>query len=99
MNRFRPNVVVCGCEPYAEDGWRELRIGELSCSVVKPCVRCVITTTDQVTSERREEPLKTLATYRNLRGRGVAFGQNLVHNGTGKIRVGDRVDVVRPAVT
>ena len=25
--RFRPNLVISGGEPYAEDGWRNLRIG------------------------------------------------------------------------
>ena len=35
-SRFRPNLVVCGGEAYAEDGWRSLRIGKtefiVSCS-------------------------------------------------------------------
>lgn len=25
--RFRPNLVISGGEPYAEDGWRNLKIG------------------------------------------------------------------------
>lgn len=25
--RFRPNLVVSGSEPYAEDGWRSIKIG------------------------------------------------------------------------
>ena len=29
MDRFRPNIVISGAEPHAEDGWRTLRIGEL----------------------------------------------------------------------
>ena len=28
MNRFRPNLVVRGCEPFAEDTWSRIRIGE-----------------------------------------------------------------------
>jgi uncharacterized protein YcbX len=90
MNRFRPNLVVTGCEPYEEDTWRAIRIGETSMQVVKPCDRCVITTTDQVTAERGKEPLRTLATYRNLDGK-VLFGQNVVHHGRGRLRVGDAV--------
>lgn len=31
--RFRPNLVISGGEPYAEDGWRNLRIGHKYFSV------------------------------------------------------------------
>lgn len=95
MNRFRPNLVVAGCDPYAEDGWQQIRVNQTILEVVKPCERCVITTTDQQTAIRdaAKEPLKTLATYRRLKG-GVIFGQNLVHHNAGEIRVGDRVEVL-----
>jgi uncharacterized protein len=56
--------------------------------VVKPCDRCVLTTTDQATGERGLEPLRTLATYRRRDGK-VYFGQNVVHEGTGRLGVGD----------
>jgi hypothetical protein len=93
MNRFRPNVVVRGAaKPYAEDEWAELCIGEVRFSGVKTCARCAITTTDQVTAERGLEPLATLAGYRRI-GRGVLFGQNLVHAAPGRIFVGDRLSV------
>jgi uncharacterized protein YcbX len=98
MNRFRPNVVISGAGvPYAEDGWAEIRIGELAFSVVKACARCVTTTTDQVTAQRGPEPLGTLATYRRV-ARGVLFGQNLIHAEAGLIAVGDSVRVCREAV-
>jgi uncharacterized protein len=90
MNRFRPNLVVAGCEPYEEDRWREVRIGDVSLQVVKPCDRCVIPTTDQDTAERGKEPLRTLNTYRKVDGQ-VLFGQNVVHLGLGRLRVGDEV--------
>jgi uncharacterized protein len=90
MNRFRPNLVIAGAEPYAEDHWREIRIGSLPLLVVKPCGRCVVTTTDQATGERGTEPLRTLATYRRREGE-VMFGQNLVHQSPGRLRVGDSV--------
>ena len=35
MNRFRPNLVVAGCEPYAEDGWDKIQIGNVVLRVVK----------------------------------------------------------------
>lgn len=93
MNRFRPNLVVRGAGAHAEDGWRRIRIGTIDFHVVKPCARCVITTTDQATGERGKEPLRTLATYRKVDGK-VLFGQNLIHAGTGRVRVGDEVEVV-----
>ena len=64
MNRFRPNIVVKGCSAYEEDKWRTIFIGDIHYHVVKPCSRCKITTTDQETGYRGEEPLTTLSTYR-----------------------------------
>ena len=88
MNRFRPNLVVRGSAPFAEDGWKRIRIGGLPMRVVKPCARCVVTTTDQATGKRMgDEPLRTLARFRRQE-RGVMFGQNVVHYGTGMLRVG-----------
>jgi hypothetical protein len=93
MDRFRPNIVVGGCAAHAEDGWSRIVAGEVSFRVVKPCARCVITTTDQATGERGREPLRTLATYRLIDGK-ILFAQNLIHDGTGTIRVGDECAVV-----
>lgn len=93
MNRFRPNIVITGCEPYAEDALPALRIGSVDFAAAKACVRCVVTTTDQATTERGDEPLKTLATYRKTET-GVIFGQNLVHLNHGTIRVGDAVTAI-----
>jgi hypothetical protein len=93
MDRFRPNIVVSGCPAHAEDGWRKVRIGSVDFRVVKPCARCVITTTDQETGDRSAEPLRTLATYR-VRDSQVLFGQNLIHGGRGSMRVGDPVVVL-----
>jgi uncharacterized protein len=90
MNRFRPNLVVAGAEAYAEDGWGKIEIGGMPLRVVKPCFRCAITTTDQVTAERGQEPLRTLARYRRVNGE-VMFGQNVVHETAGTLRVGDTV--------
>lgn len=60
---------------------------------VKPCSRCVVTTVDQATGERKREPLRTLSTYRTMDGQ-VLFGKNLVHRGRGTVRVGDPVEVL-----
>jgi uncharacterized protein YcbX len=94
MNRFRPNLVVRGCEPFAEDGWRGVRIGQLTFRVVKPCARCTITTVDQESATKGKEPLRTLARFRRA-GNKVLFGQNLIHDETGTLRVGDPVEVLQ----
>ncbi|MCL7956798.1 MAG: MOSC domain-containing protein [marine benthic group bacterium] len=95
MDRFRPNLVVEGTEPYEEDAWDEIRIGGLALRAVKPCPRCVVTTVDQVTGipDASGEPLATLSGYRRRDGK-VWFGMNLLHRGTGTIRLGDAVRVV-----
>ncbi|MFI7500927.1 MOSC domain-containing protein [Streptomyces sp. NPDC049687] len=93
MNRFRPNVVVAGTAPWAEDGWRRLEIGEVAFRVAKACGRCVVTTTDQATTARGREPLHTLGRHRRLGGK-LVFGQNLVPLTRGTIRAGDPVRVI-----
>ncbi|GAA2402411.1 MOSC domain-containing protein [Streptomyces glaucosporus] len=93
MNRFRPNVVVEGTAPWAEDGWRRIRIGEVRFRVAGPCGRCVVTTTDQATGERGKEPLRTLARHRRSGGL-LIFGQNLVPECTGTLRTGDALEVL-----
>ena len=92
MDRFRPNIVVEGCPAHSEDDWLHVTVGEVGFRVAKPCARCVITTTDQITGVREREPLRTLATYRRI-GRNVLFGQNLIHDGAGTVRVGDECRV------
>jgi len=91
MDRFRPNIVVRGCEPFEEDTWNTVRLGDLVFGCARPDLRCVITTINQQTGVRDGvEPLRTLATYRRAEdGRSVKFGQYLVHSGTGQLKVGD----------
>ena len=90
MRRFRPNLVISGCEPYAEDGFATLSIGGVSFRGVKRCERCVVTTIDPATAEQSKEPLRTLARYRQSDGK-VWFGMNLIHDGSGTLRLGDAV--------
>ncbi|MEU9265730.1 MOSC N-terminal beta barrel domain-containing protein [Streptomyces sp. NPDC048251] len=93
MNRFRPNLVLAGTDPWAEDDWSRIVVGEVGFRVAKPCGRCVVTTTDQGTATRGKEPLHTLGRHRRLGGK-LIFGQNLVPLGHGTIRVGDPVRVI-----
>ena len=93
MNRFRPNMVVKGCEPFAEDTWKRIRIGEVEMALVKPCPRCVVTTIDKDTLEKNKEPLKTLSKYRKQEG-GAMFGMNVIPLNEGEIKVGMSVEVL-----
>ena len=95
MLRFRPNLVVSGAAPYAEDGWKRIRVGELALRVVKGCSRCIMTTLDPQTGERStdREPLRTLEGFRQRDGQ-VYFGQNLIAEGCGELRVGMPVEVL-----
>lgn len=90
MNRFRPNIVFTGGEPYEEDGWKIFRIGENRFTGVKPCARCAITTVDQDTAVKGIEPLATLATYRMIENK-VYFGQNLIPLNYNQIAEGDEI--------
>ncbi len=109
MNRFRPNIVVEGSEPFAEDHWTRIRVGDAVFRATKPCARCVITTIDQARGEfDGKEPLKTLASYRmaqhaipntyeslGMTPTAVLFGQNLIPETPGAtIRVGDVFEVI-----
>jgi len=93
MNRFRPNLVVKGCEPFAEDTWNRIRIGDVELAVVKPCARCEVTTIDKETLERSKEPLKTLGKYRKQK-LGAIFGQNVIPLNGGSLRLGMSVEVL-----
>jgi uncharacterized protein YcbX len=93
MNRFRPNVVIAGTDPWAEDGWRRIQIGPVTFRLVKPCGRCVVTTTDQLTAQRGRQPLQMLGRRRRF-GQQLVFGQNMIPDGPGVIRVGDRVQIL-----
>jgi uncharacterized protein len=113
MRRFRPNLVVAGAEPFAEDGWAQVRIGEAEFRVVKPCARCVVTTIDPDRGEvDGKEPLRTLATFRKASdvfpetyeefgfgATSVLFGENLIPEfGGAAVRAGDGVEVLEKRV-
>ena len=97
MTRFRPNIVLEGLAPYQEDDIEELFDEQLCLRLVKPCTRCVITTTDQQTGERcDQEPLHTLRTFRfDPQLQGVTFGQNavIVRGVPGELRCGQSLQI------
>ena len=93
MNRFRPNIVVDGCEPFAEDSWKKMRIGEIDFRIVKPCSRCVIPSINIETAVREDEPTKTLMGYRKRENK-IFFGENIIANNFGMIEVGMPVEIL-----
>lgn len=90
MNRFRPNIVFTGGDPYEEDSWRQFRIGANRFLGVKPCGRCVLTTVDQETGVAGKEPLLTLSRYRRKNER-ICFGQNVIPVDYYEVHEGDEI--------
>ena len=97
MAQFRPNIVISNTAAFAEDSWRFITIADVEFELVKPCSRCIFTTVNTVSGEknRQQEPLRTLKTYRQVANGDVLFGQNLIALNTGKISLGDKVNVIK----
>ncbi|MFI8930029.1 MOSC domain-containing protein [Streptomyces sp. NPDC053474] len=95
LSRLRPNVVVDGWDaPHTEDSVRNVGIGNAELGFAKLALRCAVTLVDQVSGERAgPEPLRTLATYRRQAGGGVALGAKFSVLRTGKLALGDELDV------
>lgn len=93
MARFRPNIVIGGCAPYAEDEWQSIKIGDLTLSLVKPCSRCIMPAIDPSDGSKQMAVIEALNQYRR-RDRKTYFGQNALHDGVGAIRVGDPVELL-----
>lgn len=100
---FRANIVLAESpflapgqeQPYAEDYWTHMRIGNETFEFLGGCRRCQMICVDQRTAEKNEEPFVTLAKTRRFQGR-VLFGLHTSHLlGEGQqnptIRVGDAV--------
>lgn len=90
IGRFRPNIVIEGAAPFAEDEWQGIEVEGLRLPIFKACSRCTITTVDPETTSRGPEPLKTLATYRK-RGTKIEFGQYLLSFDRVELRTGMEV--------
>lgn len=93
MNRFRPNLVISGTEPFAEDNWKRIRIGDITFKLVKPCSRCVIPSIDPKTAKKSAEPVRTLANYR-MRDNKIFFGQNVLAEANGELQLGMPVEII-----
>lgn len=98
MDRFRPNIVIDHDKPWAEDRWSAIEIGGVRIDLVKPCVRCVMTTQDQTTGERGgPDPMPAMQHLRfsiDKRVPGPIFGWNGVPLGEAPLTVGDAVRIL-----
>lgn len=93
VQRFRANLIVDGEEPFVEDGWARLRIGEVELEMAKPTGRCVMTTIDPSTLSGGKEPIRTLARYRRS-GSTTLFAVSMLPRVLGTVHVGDEVQVL-----
>ena len=92
MRRFRPNIVIQGCEAFAEDKLCNFNIGGLSMKAVKICSRCPMPMVDPDLGKRTgQEPIATLSTYRKWDG-NIFFGMNVIQQQRGVITVGDSLE-------
>jgi uncharacterized protein YcbX len=90
IERFRANLVVDGDEPFAEDRWTRVVVGDVPFRIGKPVGRCVMATLDPSTLTTAKEPTRTLARHRRVDGK-VFFAVHLVPETSGRISVGDVV--------
>lgn len=90
MRRFRPNVVITSDEPFIEDDWAGVRLGEMDFRTAELCDRCVMTTIDPDTLAGGKEPVATLARHRRWDGK-TWFGIRLVPSSPGVLHIGDEV--------
>jgi hypothetical protein len=95
IERFRPNLVLDGDIPaFAEDGWRDLRIGEVPFRFAEACDRCAVTAVEPGTGRAGKEPVRTLARHRRWDGH-VWFGIRVVPVTGGVVALGDAATVLR----
>ncbi|KAK9067766.1 hypothetical protein SSX86_011877 [Deinandra increscens subsp. villosa] len=109
INRFRPNLFVNGCESFAEDLWKQIKINQLTFRGIMLCPRCKVPTVNQEDGTQGSEPTETMMKFRSskvlevdttktqYKGR-VYLGQMLVCEDDNKwknkiVSVGDVIEV------
>ena len=94
MDRFRPNIVVDGCDAFDEDRWKVIEINGTNVRLLQTCARCSVPTVNQQTGILSgPEPIHTLSTYRQWDDE-IFFGANYAAESETTISVGD---AYRPA--
>ncbi len=91
-SRFRANVIIDDCAPHSEDIAKTMSAPQATLELIKPCRRCIMVNTNQVTGEVLKEPLKTLASYR-AQDNHIMFGVNARAAHLGLIHVNDEIEI------
>jgi uncharacterized protein YcbX len=95
MRRFRMTFGIDGVAPHAEDGWRDVRVGEALLRVRGNVGRCAVTTRNADTGQVDFETLHHLAAYRRHgieTTEPLPFGVHARVLEPGRVRVGDPVE-------
>ena len=94
--RFRMTFGVDGVEAHAEDGWRDVRLGEVLLRVTGNVGRCAVTTRHAETGIADFPTLHHLAAYRRTveTTEPLPFGVHARVLEPGRVRVGDAVELV-----
>ena len=93
--RFRPTLLLDGCEPHEEDTWlgKGVLIGErLRLRLISRDPRCAITTLDPETGVRDFDTLRLILSYRPS-VRAAYFGVYGIVESPGTVSVGDEVSL------
>lgn len=96
IQQFRGNIIIDGAIPFAEDGWKTIKIGEVIFDIVKPCTRCLLTTFNVNSAKAlpNNEPLRTLGYFRaDLEGK-IDFGINMIARNHGSVSIGDNIEIL-----
>ncbi|MCX8600685.1 MULTISPECIES: YcbX family protein [unclassified Gilliamella] len=96
IRQFRANIIIKDALPFAEDGWKTIKIGEVIFDIVKPCTRCVLTTINVNSAKplANNEPLNTLRYFRSDDQGQIDFGMNMIARNQGTVSIGDKIEVL-----
>ncbi len=91
-DRFRPTLLLDGCEAHQEDGWmnRTISIGDAVVRILAPDPRCAIVDQDPATGETDAEAVKSILSYRP-NAMAAYFGVYGIVEKPGTVRIGDEV--------
>lgn len=98
--RFRMTFDLDGCQAHEEDTWagHRVRMGDALLRIYGQVPRCVVTMQSPDTGKKDFDSLKVIVSYRPLMhdedGKGIPFGMYAEVERPGRVRVGDRVEVL-----
>ena len=91
-DRFRPTLLLDGCEPHQEDGWmnRPISVGDAVVRILAPDPRCAIVDQHPDTGETDTEVVRSILGYRPNPA-AAFFGVYGIVEKPGTVHVGDVV--------